>query len=269
MFQCGGNSNPSTMKSFLSLGIGKSTITLEAPKPASGILPHQEEESLANLWVDITKSEAGCCKLSTEVRNYREAIKDVQESEEKLIKDLTNSGLTTFSPQLHQAMEEYLSVTMEMKPKSEETSSAVQQVLGDPVKQYHALYEPLDNFRRRRDAQLIVVQKAQDKLDKLKLKGKRTTDVLVERDSAQRQLKELNKQLLSESKKFHSLRQPFLQPCIQAYIQTQVDYYGTANSQFSSQVQASRGVHQIKDIEYETIMGDHLRKIKSLNIVAM
>ncbi|XP_068215168.1 bridging integrator 3-like [Palaemon carinicauda] len=257
------------MKSFLSLGIGKSAPTFEAPKPASGILPHQEEESLANLWVDITKSEAGCCKLGTEVRSYRDAIKDVQEAEEKLIKDLSNSGISSFSPQLHQALDEYLSVTMEMKPKSEETSSTVQQVLGDPVKQYHALYEPLDTFRRRRDAQLITVQKIQDKLDRLKLKGKRTTDVIVERDSAQRHLKELNKQLLNESRKFHSLRQPFLQPCIQAYVQTQVDYYGTANSQFSSQVQVSRGAHQIKDAEYEAIMGDHLKRIKSLNIVAM
>ncbi|KAK7058744.1 hypothetical protein SK128_012245 [Halocaridina rubra] len=257
------------MKSFLSLGIGKSTPTIEPPKPASGILPHQEEESLANLWVDITKAEAGCCKLSTEIKNYRNALKDVQDSEEKLIRDLSNSGLAVYSPQLHQALDEYLSVTLEMKPKTEETSGAVQLVLGDPIKQYHSLYEPLDSFRRRRDAQLIALQKSQDKLDRLKLKGKRTTDVLVERDAAQRQLKDINKQLLTESKKFHSLRQPFLQPCIQAYVQTQVDYYGTANSHFTSQVQASRGVHQIKDAEYESIIGDHLKKIKSLNIVAM
>ncbi|KAG7166172.1 Bridging integrator 3-like [Homarus americanus] len=209
------------MKSFLSLGIGKSSAILEAPKPASGILPHQEEESLAYLWVELTKSEAGCCKILSE-----------------------------------------------MKAKSEETSSVVQQVMGDPVKQYHALYEPLDALRRRRDAQLVVVQKCQDKLDRLKLKGKRTTDVIVERDSAQRQLKEINGQLLTEAKKFHSMRQPLLQPCIQAYIQTLVDYYGTANSLFSNFIQTSRGAHQIKDAEYEATMGDHLRKIKSLKIVA-
>lgn len=256
------------MKSFLSLGIGKSAAILEAPKPASGILPHHEEESLANLWVDITKSEAGCSKIISEVRNYGEAIKSIQDAEEKLLKDLGSSGLTAISPELRQATDEYLSVVMEMKPKSEETSSAVQQVMGDPLKQYHALYEHLDTLRRRRDAQLVVVQKCQDKLDRLKLKGKRTTDVIVERDSAKRHLKEINGQLLSEAKKFHSLRQPFLQPCIQAYVQTQVDYYGTANSQFSSHIQTSRGAHQIKDAEYDAMMGEHLRKIKSLKIVA-
>ncbi|XP_042226894.1 uncharacterized protein LOC121869563 [Homarus americanus] len=256
------------MKSFLSLGIGKSSAILEAPKPASGILPHQEEESLAYLWVELTKSEAGCCKILSEVRNYGEAVKDTQEAEEKLLKDLGASGLAAVSPQMQQATDEYLSVVMEMKAKSEETSSVVQQVMGDPVKQYHALYEPLDALRRRRDAQLVVVQKCQDKLDRLKLKGKRTTDVIVERDSAQRQLKEINGQLLTEAKKFHSMRQPLLQPCIQAYIQTLVDYYGTANSLFSNFIQTSRGAHQIKDAEYEATMGDHLRKIKSLKIVA-
>lgn len=256
------------MKSFLSLGIGKPTSVLEAPKPASGILPHQEEESLANLWVEITKSEAGCCKILSEVRNYREALKDIQEAEEKLLKDLGSSGLTAISPQMQQATDEYLSVVMEMKPKTDETSLAVQQVMGEPIKQYQALYEHLDALRRRRDAQLVVVQKCQDKLDRLKLKGKRTTDVMVERDSAQRQLKEINGQLLNEAKKFHSMRQPLLQPCIQAYVQTLVDYYGTANSHFSNFIQTSRGAHQIKDTEYEAMMGEHLKNIKSLKIVA-
>lgn len=57
-----------------------------------------------------------------------------------------------------------------MKPKTEEVSGALQQTLGEPVKQYHALYEHLDALRRRRDAQLAVVAKCQDKLDRLKLK---------------------------------------------------------------------------------------------------
>ncbi|XP_042885805.1 uncharacterized protein LOC122261989 [Penaeus japonicus] len=256
------------MKSFLSLGMGKLAPVLESPKPASGILPHGEEDSLANLWVDIIKAETACCKLISEVRNYRDSIKDVQEAEEKLLKDLGASGLGSVSPQLQQACDEYLSVVTEMKSKSEETSAGVQEVMGDPIKQYHALYEPLDALRKRRDAQLMVVQKCQDKLDKLKLKGKRNTDVIVERESAMTVLRELNGKLLKEAKQFHDLRQPYLQPCILAYVQTQVDYYGTANAQFNSQVQISRGVHQIKDSEYEALMGEHLKKIKSLNIVA-
>lgn len=255
------------MKSFLSLGMGKPAPLLESPKPASGILPHGEEDALANLWVDIIKSETACCKLISEVRNYRDSIKEVQEAEEKLLKDLGASGLGAVSPQLQQASDEYLSVVMEMKSKSEETSAGVQEVLGDPIKQYHVLFEPLDALRKRRDAQLMVVQKCQDKLDKLKLKGKRNTDVIVEREAAMAVLRELNGKLLKEAKHFHDLRQPYLQPCILAYVQSQVDYYGTANAQFNSQVQISRGVHQIKDSEYEALMGEQLNKIKSLNIV--
>ncbi|XP_069946597.1 uncharacterized protein [Cherax quadricarinatus] len=227
-----------------------------------------KQTSISPSLSSISRSEAGCCKILSEVRNYREAIKDIQEAEEKLLKDLGSSGLTAISPQMQQATDEYLSVVMEMKPKSEEISLAVQQVMGDPVKQYQALYEPLDALRRRRDAQLVVVQKCQDKLDRLKLKCKRTTDVLVERDSAQRQLKEINGQLLTEAKKFHEMRLPLLQPCVQAYVQTLVDYYGTANSHFSNYIQTSRGAHQIKDTEYEALMGDHFKHIKSLKIVA-
>lgn len=256
------------MKSILSLGLGKSGTVLEAPRPAGGVLPHHEEESLTNLWLEITKAESGCGKVMTEVRNYRDAVRGIQEAEEKLLKDLGSSGLTAVSPELRQATDEYLSVVMEMKPKTEEVSGALQQTLGDPVKQYHALYEHLDALRRRRDAQLAVVAKCQDKLDRLKLKGKRTTDVMVERDGALRLLKELNSQLLNEAGQFHNLRHSYLQPCIQAYVQTQVDYYGTANSHFSSQIQASRGAHQIPDAQYEAMMGDYLSKIKALKIVA-
>ena len=57
-----------------------------------------------------------------------------------------------------------------MKAKSEEVSVALQHSLGEPVKQYHALYEHLDVLRQRRDAQVAVVVKCQDKLDRLKLK---------------------------------------------------------------------------------------------------
>lgn len=48
----------------------------------------------------------------------------------------------------------------------------------------------------------------------------------------------------------------------------QVDYYGTANSHFNSQIQTSRGARQIPDSQYEAMMGEHLAKIKALKIVA-
>ena len=47
-----------------------------------------------------------------------------------------------------------------------------------------------------------------------------------------------------------------------------MDYYGTANAHFSSQIQVSRGAHQIPDTQYEAMMGDYLNKIKALKIVA-
>ncbi|XP_045106610.1 uncharacterized protein LOC123501687 [Portunus trituberculatus] len=250
------------------LGLSKTGSLLEAPRPAGGVLPHQEDEALTNLWLEITKAEAGCCKVMNEVRNYREAMRAIQEAEEKLIKDLGSSGLTAVFPELRQTTDEYLSVVVEMKPKTEEVSGALHQTLGEPVKQYHALYEHLDALRRRRDAQLAVVSKYQDKLDRFKLKGKRTTDVMVERDGALRTLRELNTQLLSEARKFHQMRHSYLQPCIEAYIQTQVDFYGTANSHFTNQIQVSRGAHQIPDNQYEAMMNDSFNKIKALKIVA-
>ena len=40
---------------FSMLGLGKTGLVLEAPRPAGGVLPHQEEEALTNLWLEITK----------------------------------------------------------------------------------------------------------------------------------------------------------------------------------------------------------------------
>ncbi|KAG0698162.1 Bridging integrator 3 [Chionoecetes opilio] len=256
------------MKSILGFGLGRSGSVLEAPRPAGGLLPHHDEEALTNLWLELTKAEAGCCKVMGEVCSYREAVRRTQEAEEKLLKDLGASGLTAVSTELRKATDEYLSVVVEMKAKSEEVSGGLQETLGEPVKHYHALYEHLNTLRRQRDDQVAVVTKTQDKLDRLKLKGKRTTDVLVDRDGALRKLRDLNGQLLSEACKFHQLRHSYLQPCIQAYVQTQVDYYGTANSHFSSQIQASRGAHQIPDSQYEATMDNYLSKIKALKIVA-
>lgn len=51
----------------------------------------------------------------TEVRNYRDAVRGIQEAEEKLLKDLGSSGLTAVSAELRQATDEYLSVVMEVR----------------------------------------------------------------------------------------------------------------------------------------------------------
>ena len=50
-----------------------------------------------------------------EVRNDREAVRAIQEAEEKLLKDLGSSGLTAVSTELQQATDEYLSVVMEVR----------------------------------------------------------------------------------------------------------------------------------------------------------
>lgn len=64
--------------------------------------------------ITVNRSETACCKLISEVRNYRDSIKEVQEAEEKLLKDLGASGLGAVSPQLQQASDEYLSVVIEV-----------------------------------------------------------------------------------------------------------------------------------------------------------
>lgn len=64
--------------------------------------------------INTNRAETACCKLISEVRNYRDSIKDVQEAEEKLLKDLGASGLGSVSPQLQQACDEYLSVVTEV-----------------------------------------------------------------------------------------------------------------------------------------------------------
>ena len=57
-----------------------------------------------------------------------------------------------------------------MKEKNDEICNNIQQATGDCVRQYHGLYEHLDNLKKRRDAQLTEVQRVQEKLDRLKLK---------------------------------------------------------------------------------------------------
>ncbi|KAK3869619.1 hypothetical protein Pcinc_025084 [Petrolisthes cinctipes] len=268
MCLCASIHSTGVMKSFLNIGVAKTGPALESPRPASGILPHQDEKALAKLWLDMAKAEAGCCRVMEEVGKYREAIRSTQEAEEQLLKGLGASNLTATNPELRKVTDEYLSVIVEMREKSMSVGNVVQEVVGDPVRHYQTHYEHLDALRRRRDTQLATVQKTQDKLDKLKLKGKRTTDVLVERNAAGRQLKEINTQLLGEAGRFHALRLPLLQTCLQALVQTQVDYYGTTNAHFSSQVEASRGAHLNPTSQYQATLASHLAAIKDLKIVA-
>ena len=52
--------------------------------------------------------------MCQEVLNYQDAIKCVQESDESLVKGLSDSGALNLSTELREASDEYLSVAMEV-----------------------------------------------------------------------------------------------------------------------------------------------------------
>ena len=78
-------------------------------------LPSSLLKMVTALSLHTTRAEAGCCKVMNEVRNHREAMRAIQEAEEKLTKDLGSSGLTAVFPELRQTTDEYLSVVMEVR----------------------------------------------------------------------------------------------------------------------------------------------------------
>ncbi|KAB7494647.1 hypothetical protein Anas_02870 [Armadillidium nasatum] len=258
------------MKSFKdSLRFSRNISSIDGmPKPAVGILTHHEDLALNNLWLDIMKSEEAFGRLSIEAGKYCYTLKEIQGTEEKLLKLLGDSNIAVHSPELRIIIDEYLSVIVEVKKYSDEASNTAHEVLGSTPEQYRLLYEDVNTFRKKRDLLVSEIEKCQDRLDRLKLKGKRTTDVLVEKERNVRQLRDLHSKLLTEAEKFHNLRIKCLQCAVEASVHNQINYYGSTTQEFSKYINQNKdGQHPMRERQYLDTVGSHLDKIRMLTIV--
>merc|ERR1712059_6291 len=127
---------------------------------------------------------------------------------------------------------------------------------------------------KRRDLLLAECQRCQQKWEKFS-KMEKTGNNVVKAEQAKRSFQlakddfdKANRLMLLELPQFYERRTDYFQPCLQALIRSQVDYYGESTRLFTHLVSASPDrATLMSDEEHAKDLDRKMSQIKALSIV--
>jgi len=240
------------------------------PLLSQGLLSHDEDRDLEMTFVRLQDMEENTKKLYKEVRRYEDCLANLQKTEEKLASDLVNSSLE--DPELKAVGEEYSSVVYQLGHTTGDLAQLAQKTVVDPMKKLTTEFPQIQAAVKRRDMLLTECLRCQQKWEKL-AKLERTGGNIVKVEQAKRSyqlakedFEKVNRLMLLELPQFYARRIDYFQPCLQALIRSQVDYYGETTRQFSNLVNVCPG-EDLTDQQFEKNLEKQMSEIKTLSIV--
>jgi len=240
------------------------------PLLSQGLVSHDEDRELEMTFVRLQEMEENSKKLYKEVRRYEDCLTNLQKTEDKLASDLVNSSLD--DPELKTLGEQYSSVVYHLGHTTEDLAQLAQKTVVDPMKKLTAEFPQIQEAVKRRDLLLSECLRCQQKWEQL-AKKERTGGNIVKAEQAKRSYQlakedfdKANRLMLLELPQFYARRMDYFQPCLQALIRSQVEYYGESTRQFTSLVNACPG-EDLTDQQFQKNLEKQMSEIKTLSIV--
>lgn len=247
------------------------------PLLSQGLASHTEDRQLEINFNQLQEMEDHSKKLYKEVKRYEDCVFSLHKLEQKMASELSNSPLCQEDDYLRKMAEDYQSVVYQMGHTTDDLVQLSQKTVVEPVKKLTSEFAAIGAALKKRDAALTDYIKCQARLEKL-LKQEKTGTNVVKMKQAEKTMKQskddfdsLNRLLLLELPQFHEKRIDYFQPCLQALIRSQVDYYGETTRLFthlavSASPAASLTPHR-SDADFNDEFQRNLAAIKALSIV--
>lgn len=148
-----------------------------------------------------------------------------------------------------------------------------QKTVVEPMKKLTAEFGAIAAALKKRDSALTECLKCQAKLEKLS-KLEKSSGNLAKIEQAKKaylqskvDFDDQNRLLLLELPQFYEKRVDYFQPCLQALIRAQVDYYGESTRLFTHLV-SSNTTKYLSNEEFRDEIDKNMNAIKSLSIVS-
>ena len=241
------------------------------PALSQGLSTHMEDRELEMCFNNLQNLEENCKKLYKEVKRYEECITNLHKMEQSMTSELTNSPLIHEDENLRKVAERYQSVTYQMGHNTDDLAQLSQKTVVDPLKKLNPEFGAIAAALKRRDTALSEALKAKakwEKAEKLEKTGANTVKAdqakkawLAARDEYEAQ----NKLLLLELPQFYEKRVDYFQPCLQALVRSQVNFYGETNGLFTHLVSAATESSHSQDHDQEKAQDspNGITKVKS------
>lgn len=224
------------------------------PSLSQGLSTHMEDRELEMSFNNLQNLEDNCKKLYKEVKRYEECITNLHKLEQNMSSELSNSPLIHEHENLRKVAENYQSVTYQIGHNTDDLAQLSQKTVVDPLKKLNPEFLAIAGALKKRDTALNEALKAKGKWEKADKLEKTGTNVvrteqakkawIAARDDYETQ----NKLLLLELPQFYDKRVDYFQPCLQALVRSQVNFYGESNGLFTNLVSTTAEKDEINDL---------------------
>jgi len=254
--------------------LGKKPFLTARPALSHGLANYLEDRELELSFVNLQEYEDHAKKLYKEVKRYEECVVQMHKLEQKMSSEMSNSPLCHDDEELKKIAEDYQSVAYQMGHCTDDLVQLSQKTVVEPMKKLTTEFEAIAADIKKRDLALADAQKCQAKYEKL-AKAEKTGANVVKAEAAKKafqsskdEFDHQNRLLVMELPQFYEKRVDYFQPCLQALIRSQVDYYGETTRLFTHLVSANPSAASIKSDEkcheeVDALLGE----IRSLSIV--
>jgi len=241
------------------------------PQLSQGLATHEEDRELEINFNNLQGMEENSKRLYKEVRKYQECLGNLQKCEDKLASDL--SSCNHEDAELKKLSDDYSSVVYQMGHVTDDLVQLSQRSVVDPMKKITTEFPNIQVAIKKRDLLLAECQRNHQKWEKL-AKLEKTGNNIVKAEQAKRSYQlakddfdKANRLLLLELPQFYSRRIDYFQPCLQALIRSQVDYYGESTRLFTNLVSTTPDKSPlVSDEEYKKDIDNKLTQIRALSI---
>ena len=225
------------------------------PGLSQGLSNHMEDRELEMCYNNLQNLEENCKKLYKEVKRYEECISNLLKLEQNMSSELSNSPLVQDHVNLRRVAENYQSVTYQMGHNTDDLVQLSQKTVFDPLKKLNPEFGAIAAALKRRDTALSEAIKAKSKWEKAE-KLEKTGANVARADhvkkawlSARDEYETQNKLLLLELPQFYDKRIDYFQPCLQALVRSQVNFYGETNGLYTQLVSATADQYELNGSE--------------------
>jgi len=236
-------------------------------------------------YVNLKTLEENTKNLSKEMCRYEELVGKLQDYELSLSSSLLNNSLCREDPPLRSVAECYHSIVYQTRDHTENLKMIARRTVAEPCKKLNPEFSNIANTLKKRESAIKELNNAAAKHEKASKAAKtgqnivRLTQAKRSMECAQEEYDSQNKHLLLEMPQFHDKRLEYFQPCLQALVRSQVNYYGETNALYThmtttvpQSTEQENENHQhangyVSDKDFNDDINKHLTAIKGLSIV--
>lgn len=212
-------------------------------------MPAKDKEPFKTYQSTLYSVESNSKQILKNSRKLSDSLSHLSRNQVKLTKDLSNSYLCQVHDQdLRSLTEDWHSFHCQLSEANAEITSNIGKTITEPVKKINKLYEEVRTHLKKREELLGTIQKLSVKVTRLSEKEK-TGNTLVtlqktknSLESTEHELATLEATLMQEVPLLLDYRVQLLQPSLEAFVRSELSYWGDNLSALKSFPALTRSV---------------------------